>query len=275
MMDSLTVLAVLELLAIGLGAGFLGGLAGVGGSMLVLPALGLILGYADPKGTQHLYMAAAMVTNFVVAVPASIRHRRSGAVRGDLVRWLVPVTTLALMTGVLISNVLSGWVLVLALAGFQLTYCGHALWLVYRQVPDYAKEQEQATPGRLAAGSTIAGVIAGMLGLGGGVIQVPLLQLMCKVPLRQAIATSSVVMVVTALFGAILKLSTLSTHSQDWTDALVLAACMAPGAVAGALLGARATHTLPLTAVRIMIVSLMLLAAGALIVRAGQSAGWW
>jgi hypothetical protein len=243
--------------------------------MLILPALGLILGYADPKGTHHLYMAAAMVTNFVVAVPASIRHRRSGAVRGDLLRWLVPITTAALLTGVLISNVLSGWVLVLALAGFQLAYCGHSLWLVYHKIPDFAKDQERATPGRLAAGSTVAGVIAGILGLGGGVIQVPLLQMLCKVPLRQAIATSSVVMVVTALCGALLKLGTLGTHGQDWQDAIVLAACMAPGAVMGALWGAKATHTLPLTAVRVMIVGLMLVAAGALIVRAGRSVGWW
>ncbi|MCA9299660.1 MAG: hypothetical protein KDA28_11370, partial [Phycisphaerales bacterium] len=49
---------------IGLIAGVLGGMAGIGGSLIMLPGLGLLLGY-EPHERQHLYMAAAMCVNLL------------------------------------------------------------------------------------------------------------------------------------------------------------------------------------------------------------------
>ncbi len=60
---------ILAPLTIGLVAGLVGGLAGIGGSIIMLPALGLFLGYKTPARTEHhLYMASAMTVNILVAL---------------------------------------------------------------------------------------------------------------------------------------------------------------------------------------------------------------
>lgn len=271
----MTSLELIEVGVTGLAAGFLGGLAGVGGSLLILPALGLILGYPDPRGTQHLYAAAAMTTNLVVAIPSAVTHWRSGKVRTDLLRWLLPTTAISLVIGVLLSNALAGWHLVLALAGFQVAYCLWAVWIIFHKLPDFRPEDERPTKPKLLTSAGATGLTAGILGLGGGVIQVPLLQVLCKTPLRQAIATSSAVICLTAGIGAAIKLATLGQHQQSVSEALTLALVMTPGAVVGALVGAKATHALPLTFVRVLIVILLSASAVSLTFRGGKMAGWW
>jgi uncharacterized membrane protein YfcA len=273
----MSALEIIELVAVGLAAGVLGGLAGVGGSILILPALGLIFGYPDPNGTHHVYMAAAMTTNVVVAIPAALRHWRAGAVRTDLLPRLVPATALALALGVWLSNFIPGWWLVLGLAAFLLCYCAWMLWQVHHRLPEPAPSDERASTGRLVVSSGFTGVTAGLLGLGGGGIQVPLLQLLCKLPLRPAIATSSAVICLTALVGAALKLWGLEhlAGSGSQQRALLLALAMAPGAVIGALVGAQLTHKLPLNAVRVAMAALIGVSALALAYRGGRAAGWW
>ena len=64
-LSPMTVTEVLISGLIGLAAGILGGLAGVGGSILILPALAFLFG-SRPDVVQHLYMAAAMTVNDVV-----------------------------------------------------------------------------------------------------------------------------------------------------------------------------------------------------------------
>ena len=72
---------MLILMAIGLCAGLLGGLLGIGGSVVMIPAMSVIFGPA-----QHLYQGAAMIVNFFVVIPAVIQHRRAGATRGHRAR---------------------------------------------------------------------------------------------------------------------------------------------------------------------------------------------
>ena len=66
---------LIALALIGLLAGLLGGLLGIGGSIVMIPAMTEVLG-----PDQHLYQAAAMTVNFFVVVPAVIRHSRAGAI---------------------------------------------------------------------------------------------------------------------------------------------------------------------------------------------------
>lgn len=259
---------------IGLGAGVLGGLAGVGGSILILPSLGMVFGY--PNGsTHHLYMAAAMTVNVAVAIPAALRHRRAGAVRMDLLPVLVPVTAVTLAAGVIASNFFRGWQLQILLAAFLVGYCGYILRSVLARRAEADEDRQRITTPRLAAGAALTGSTAGLLGLGGGVLQVPLLQVLCKVPLRQAIGTSSAVICLTAAIGAGLKLTTLGGEGESAWRALLLAAAMIPTAVLGARLGAGLTHRLPLNTVRLAITAMLLISAWRLTAAGGKMAGWW
>lgn len=246
---------------LGLLAGTLGGIAGLGGSMIMIPGLGLLFGFTTTnRDEQHLYMAAAMIANVVVAIPATLRHRRAGSVRLDLVRILLPAMVIANIAGVLLSNLLPGKHLKYLLAAFVAVYCITNLRAALWPKPQTTDAPERSTPARTTTIGSIGGLIGGFLGVGGGVVLVPLMQLWSRVPLRQAIGTSSAAMIASALLGAILKTSTLSTHQQSAMSAGALALAMAPGAVAGAYLGASLAHRLPLRAVRV-IISLALLAA--------------
>jgi uncharacterized membrane protein YfcA len=118
---------------------------------------------------------------------------------------------------------------------------------------------------RLLACAGITGAVGGVLGLGGGFLMVPLLQLLCNLRLKNAIATSSAVLCITAAAGAILKLATLPSRHESVRDALLYAALMAPTAILGALAGARWLHLLPVTAVRLVMTLLILIASARLL----------
>ena len=73
---------------LGLVAGTLGGMLGVGGSLIMIPALVMMFGReGQTEGFNlHLYQAAAMIVNLFVAIPATLRHRQAGAVMGAVMK---------------------------------------------------------------------------------------------------------------------------------------------------------------------------------------------
>jgi uncharacterized membrane protein YfcA len=249
---------------IGLAAGALGGLAGIGGSLVMLPGLVLFLGY-ETSQTYHTYMAAAMMVNIAVSVPAAIRHNKAGAVRFDVARSILPVMAVSIIVGVLISDQDSkSFILQFLLACFIGVYCLINLARFFRKSAEPTAEHERIKPLQLGAIGAGTGVVAGLLGIGGGIVMIPLLQIFSRLNIRHAIGTSSAIMCLTAVVGAITKLITLGQHGQSPADAFVFAIIMAPGAVVGAWTGARLTHSLPLQAVRVVISLLLLVAAARL-----------
>ncbi|MEO1009340.1 MAG: sulfite exporter TauE/SafE family protein [Planctomycetota bacterium] len=257
----MTLTEVLICLVIGAAAGVLGGLAGIGGSLIMLPALALLLDDAEPGTAQHLFMAAAMVVNVAVSFPAALRHHRARAIRREALVVILPAMAVAIVVGVLASNWIDGLTLRKLLAAFIAGYAIMTFVRYFRRAPEPARENEKLTPPRLIGIGGGTGVVAGLLGIGGGVLMVPLLQLLCRLPIRNAIATSSAVMVLTAIIGASLKLATLGSHGRSFVDALVIAAALAPTAFFGARLGAALTHRLPLQVVRLVVAGALFLVA--------------
>ncbi len=258
-------LMLLWIAGVGLAAGSLGGMLGVGGSVLMIPAMTALLG-----PDQHRYQAAAMAVNVAVAVPAAWRHHRAGAVRGDVLRWMLPAALAMVLVGVAVSN----------LPAFRGSENGKwlgrglAVFLVYvawvnarklRQAPKPHSAEvdaaERVTPARSGAVGGVMGFIAGLLGIGGGALAVPMQQVVLRVSLKQCIATSAAVMCASAAVGAVYKHATLARHGVEVVDSLTLAACLAPTAFLGGRLGASLTHRLPLRTIRAAFVVLMLAAA--------------
>lgn len=247
---------------IGLTAGLLGGLAGIGGSLIMLPALALLLHDPQPSSAQHLYMAAAMCVNFLVAAPATARHHRAGVLRPDLVRALVPAMVVAIVLGVLLSNQIEGLRLRQALAAFIAAYSALNLLNLVWPIALRASQAEHAPATRLSLIGLVTGTVAGLLGIGGGVVLVPALQVVCRLQIRLAIAASSAAMCFSSLIGAAVKLGTLGQHGRSVAAAAILVVLMGPLAVAGALVGATLVHRLPVRVIR-AVVSVALLAAAA------------
>jgi hypothetical protein len=95
------------------------------------------------------------------------------------------------------------------------------------------------------------GIISGVLGISGGVIEVPLQRYMMGVPLRNAIANSSVLVFFASLTGSVVAMVYgVNTGAFDWGTPLALAAFVIPGAFLGGMIGAWLTNIIPLKALR-------------------------
>jgi uncharacterized membrane protein YfcA len=258
---------------IGLIAGMLGGMAGVGGSVFILPALhivfsDLMFGEPEDREIHHLYMAAAMLVNVAVSIPAALQHHRERVVRTPHLPILIPTTSIAVIGGVVLSNFFPGEALRIILASFLILYCVWNLRIIARpRRRAFAGHGrvENASSGRLTTCGILTGITGGLLGLGGGFLMVPLLQMLCNYRLKNAIATSSAVLVVSAAVGAALKIATLPQHNESVRGALTYFALLAPTGIVGAVVGAKLLHHTPVTAVRTIMTFLILAAASRLI----------
>ena len=85
----LTTLQIVALVLTGLAAGSLGGLLGIGGSVIMIPAMSILFA-SGGRYDHHLAQAAAMCVNLIIALPAAREHVRKGNVRKRLVMWMAP-----------------------------------------------------------------------------------------------------------------------------------------------------------------------------------------
>jgi len=253
---------------LGLVAGVLGGMLGVGGSVLMIPGLAAIFG-----PDQHVYQAAAMIANIAVSAPAARRHARAGAMRPAVLRWMMPAAIVCVVVGVSISNLPifrgdDGKILL------QRVFGAFLLYVIYTNVRKLLRDRALAAavetdPAYVSpAASTfvggVMGTIAGMMGVGGGAIAVPLQQVLLRLPLRSCIANSSLIICFSATVGAIYKNATLAASTQgaaSWTDSLTLGLILGPSCFLGGRVGASLTHRLPLRQVRVAFICLMVAAS--------------
>jgi len=261
----------MELTGIGLAAGAVGGLLGVGGSIVMIPAMTIALG-----PDQHLYQAAAMIVNFFVVTPAVLQHAKAGAVQPATVKRLLPLALLGVLAGVGVSEL---WVFadhrepyLRGLFGvFLLTLCAVDLYRLLSpgQKADFV--QGDFTWRRAALVALPTGIVAGLFGVGGGVMAVPLQRRFLGIPIRSAIANSATVIIATSFAGACAKNYAYVTAHGGSMRSFALAAALIPTAMVGATLGSRLTHVLPTRNVKIAFFVLLALAAARMIYGALQS----
>ncbi len=259
-----TVVLILLLVVTGFFAGFTGGLLGIGGSIIMIPAMTEML-----KPDQHLYQASAMIVNFFVVVPSAIQHYKAGAINGPLIRRLLPIAMICVVVGVTISEHPAfhgaGEARLRFLFGlFLLFIAAYDLYrLVRKSAPGAAGEAHiQPSWGFAAAVAVPTGLTAGLLGVGGGVLAVPLQRRFLQVPIRQAIANSATLIIATSFIGAIVKNYTLVTyHGRNLSTSLMLAGVLIPTAIVGASIGSRLTHRLHRRLVQVAFFLLMLFVA--------------
>jgi len=257
------------LVMIGLAMGFFGGLLGIGGSVVMIPAM--VVFFRRRPEDQHLFQAAAMICNFFVGLTAAVVHRRENALVVGTLRWLVPAAAAGIIAGVWLSNRR----LFSAGGSTNLTKCFGA-FLVYVAVYNFIKlRNDRESPAKLpdrGSGGVLASLIglvtglsAGLLGTGGGTVSTPMQQFLLAMPLKNAISNSAAVISVTALIGAMYKNLTLSAHGIAMTESLKIAAVVIPAAIVGSFAGGRILHRLPRHVVRAVFAALLTLAAARLL----------
>jgi len=238
---------------LGLAAGCVGGLAGLGGSIIMIPALAMFWGYDDEDRTKHhLYMAAAMCVNVIVALSSSVFHSKKGAARRDVLVPLIPSMAVGMIAGVLLSSGSKGGWSLYAFAVFIWIYCLYNIVSTIRKVPDIPEDVPSPAAWKIVLAGLVVGAIAGYLGIGGGILLVPILSL-TKLPLRHAIAGSAGAMWISSIVGASMKLYTLPGLGLSISEAMSFALPMGAGALVGAYLGAMLAHKLKLPHLKLVI----------------------
>ncbi|CAN5840630.1 sulfite exporter TauE/SafE family protein [soil metagenome] len=205
-MDLLTVLAVF---AVGLAVGVVSGLVGIGGGVLIVPFLYFFYDHPAIFGVHAAADARIILahgTSLFVIVPTAMRgalafHRR-GLVEWRAVWPIGIVSIVAAVAGSQLALQLPPDLLRLSF-GIFLVFSG--LQLVLRR--PVAAAEPGISPGRLSLGATvlsgaIIGLFSAILGVGGGVVAIPLLMYVVGVGLRRVAATSMGIIAITATAGA-------------------------------------------------------------------------
>lgn len=251
------------LAVVGLVVGAVGGMFGVGGSIILIPALNEVLG-----PDQHLYQSAAMIVNLFVSLPAIFQHRRAGAIDAATVRRIIPAALVAVLLGVTVSELRffsgAGEAYLRLIFGLFLLLCvAYDVYRLSRRAEPSAPTGGKSSWKVTALVALPTGFAAGLLGVGGGILAVPLQRRFLGVPIRNAIANSAAIIVATSLVGSIYKNIAYAADPSvtSGTDPIRLAMILIPTAVIGSLVGSRLTHVVPLRVVKSAFVILLLISS--------------
>ena len=183
--------------AAGLVAGFAGGLFGVGGGVLLVPVLTGVFGL-----TQHQAHGTSLAVLAATALPAVVVYALHGHVAW-LTAAVVGVASLATAPlGARLASRLSGRALRRAFAVFLVLVAVRLLWRVPEDGPIPSVSGWVGVAFGLVVGAAI-GVLAGLMGVGGGILAVPAFALGLGMPQHAAQGTSLAVILVTGPAGAL------------------------------------------------------------------------
>ncbi|MEM9767804.1 MAG: sulfite exporter TauE/SafE family protein [Cyanobacteria bacterium P01_D01_bin.71] len=186
---------LLALIVAGLFAGVLAGLLGIGGGTVMVPIL-LLLGYAPIQA-----VATSSLAIVITSLSGSFQNWRMGYLSFEKVLWLGVPAIITVQIGVLIASNLPPRLLLIAFAVLLITN----IFLVSLRKQLATRNQSESGAASLhpiaakVMTGAIAGFMAGLLGIGGGVIMVPLQMALLGEPIKRAIQTSLGVVVITAI----------------------------------------------------------------------------
>ena len=241
---------VVALLLVGLGAGVLSGMFGIGGGVVIVPALTVLLGF-ELKAATGTSLAALLMP---VGIFAVIAYHRAGLLR---LSTAVPVAVGLIFGAIVGANIALG----LETQTLQQLYGIFLLWIDWRFAEPrkfYAAyragtlRQPAAKPPDTVEASLWmlllvglgAGVLSGMFGIGGGVVIVPALVALLKFDQKLAVGTSLAALLLPVSAGAV-----VAYYQAGMLD-FGVAALVAGGLIVGAFGGAKLAISLPSSTVK-------------------------
>ncbi|MEP6823688.1 MAG: sulfite exporter TauE/SafE family protein [Ramlibacter sp.] len=190
---------ILELLLLGAGTGFLAGLLGIGGGMLMVPFVTIIL---TAKGfpteyTVKMAVATSLATICFTSLSSVRAHHKRGAVLWPIVRVLAPGIVLGSLIGAQVAVALPSKVLSVLFATF-VAFSATQMFL------DRKPKPTRTLPGPLGTFGMggVIGLLSALVGAGGAFVSVPFMT-WCNVKIHDAVGTSSALGFPIALAGTL------------------------------------------------------------------------
>lgn len=187
-MPEIPLLLVIELLALGTVVGFLAGLLGIGGGMMMVPVMTFLLAQrgVDSGMAVKMAIATSMASILFTSISSVRAHHRLGNVRWDLTRRLAPGIVLGgLLAGAGAFSVLKG-------QGLALFFAAFIGYMAVNMLRNKKPKPGRDMPGAVGTGSVGAaiGFVSGLVGAGGAFLSVPFMT-WCNVPPRHAVGTGA------------------------------------------------------------------------------------
>lgn len=253
---------LLAYLALGLVSGVIAGLLGVGGGLVMVPAM--LWAFAAQGFSAEYSIHMALGTSLAVIVPTSIAslraHHAHGALDWQVVRRITP----GILLGTLVGGGISAW---LPDHGLKLFFVVFLLYAATQMLLGFRPKPTQQLPG--SAGMSLAGGVIGLIsswvGIGGGTLTVPFLT-WCNIGLHRAIGTSAAIGLPIALSGTCAyMLSGQAAHGLPvWSIGFVYVPALLSIALGSSLtapLGAKLAHRLPVSRLKKIFAGLLYLLA--------------
>lgn len=199
--SEMTIIDIIALLATGIFVGFTGGLLGVGGAFIMVPVQYMV--YADMGIPTDMAIKLAFGTNLLVILPIAIsgtwRHQKNKAVWWKVALIMGSCSLVGSFCGATIATHLPGEVLKIAFGVIILLIS----ILMLTAKPPHIEDEARVNPWLLVALGLPIGIVTGILGIGGGILVIPVMTLVLRLKMHNAIATSLAMMILTSTGGAI------------------------------------------------------------------------
>lgn len=230
----------------GIIAGVSSGIFGIGGGVLLVPAQ--IFHSVIPIQA----VATSSLAIFITALAGSFRYYRENLLNLPLVIKIAIPAVFSAQLGVYIANLLKPWLLLMLF--------GLLLWLNIILVLNKKEPKEPVSERKPVKFETFSyiltgfsgGLLSGLFGVGGGLLMVPLQIILLGIGIKNAIANSLAIIVVTSI-------AAVSGHAIVGNVNLLNGLCMGAGGVAGAQLGTRIMIRLPAKVLRYILLAASLL----------------
>lgn len=222
---------VLVLIIIGLGAGTLGSMIGVGGGLIMTPAL-TFMGFAPAQISSTSLFAVTFAS-----ASSTISYVRQKRIQYHVGVKAAAVAIPGAITGAFISSVIAiqpfkiYFGLLLLFAGIYIAYSGS---LEKQKRPPGNDKKLELLP-LFYTGAFGAGIISSLFGVGGGIAFVPLMVLVLGMSLSTASPTSQLALLMTSFVGTV-------THAVLGHPDYFHAVSLSVGAVVGGQIGAKVSH---------------------------------
>lgn len=253
---------ILIYIVIGAIAGVLAGLLGIGGGLVIVPALTFIFIHAafDYTIIVHLAIGTSLSTIIFTSLSSMRTHHLHGAILWRVVKQLIPGILIGALLGAIVADYLATGILKTIFAVFEFLV---AIQLVLQL--EVNAHQRIPSVRALAGVGTLIGSISSIVGIGGGTLTVPFL-VWCRVSMREAIATSSACGLPIAIAGSIgfLVVGLNNSNLPEYTTGYIYWPAflgITSASILTAPIGAKLAHKLPVVILkRIFSVLLLFLA---------------
>ncbi|BAN36654.1 hypothetical protein SCD_n02855 [Sulfuricella denitrificans skB26] len=230
----------------GIFAGFLAGLLGVGGGLVIVPVLVFIFTaqHFPVEQVMHVALGTSLASIMFTSVSSLRAHHAHGAVNWAVVRGITP----GIIAGTLAGTVVAAQLSTTFLKVFFVVFLYYVATQMVLNIKPKSSRELPGMVGMFGAGGVIGGV-SSLVGIGGGTLSVPFMT-WCNIRLHQAIGTSAAIGLPIAAAGAVgyiangWRVEALPSYSLGFVYLPALAGLVV-ASVLTAPFGARLAHRLP------------------------------